>query len=117
MNTPATDLHPTPENPAAIPLIYTSIPASGFVMTDTLGPENQILEFNPTGTLATGTVALPYDYWGRLGERVTIVLTQTITTLTVTVPQSGTLYGYTPTSVGPGTITFEKIAANTWIKL
>jgi hypothetical protein len=100
-----------------IPLIYTSIPASGFVMTDTLGPENQILEFNPTGTLATGTVALPYDYWGRLGERVTIVLTQTITTLTVTVPQSGTLYGYTPTSVGPGTITFEKIAANTWIKL
>jgi hypothetical protein len=99
-----------------VPIIYSSIPASGFAMTDTLGPENQILEFTPAGTLATGTVTLPNDYWGRLGQRVTIVLTQTVTTLTVTVP-SGTLYGYTPTSVGPGTITFEKIATNTWIKL
>jgi hypothetical protein len=98
-------------------LIYTNTPVSGFVTPNALGPQDQILELTPAGTLATGTVTLPYDYWSRLSERVTIVLTQTVTTLTITVPQSGTIYGYTPTSVGPGTITFEKIATNTWAKL
>jgi hypothetical protein len=92
-------------------------PISGFSANDTLGPNDNLFEITPTGTIASGTFSLPPDMDSRLGERVTVLATQTITTLTVNVPSSGTLYGYTPMSVGPGSITFEKIGSNTWVKL
>jgi hypothetical protein len=90
----------------------TTTPATGFTASDNLGPQDHLFELTPAGTLASGTVNLPPDDLSRTGERVTV-----LTTLTVAVPSSGTLYGYTADSVGPGSITFEKIGSNTWVKL
>lgn len=89
----------------------------GFTTTDIMGPQDHLITLTLPATLATGTVSLPQDGISRLGERVTIMPTQPVTSLTIVVPDSGTLEGYTPATVGPGSITFEKIGSNTWLKL
>jgi hypothetical protein len=78
---------------------------------------DQILELTPSATLASGTVTFPTDNSTRVGQRLTIMSTQTITALTVTVA-SGTIYGWSAgTTLNPGSITFLKVAANVWTKL
>jgi hypothetical protein len=98
-------------------LTFSEVALTGFTVSDTMGPQDHLFEITPAGTLASGTVNLPLDLSSRIGERVTVMSTQTITSLTIAVPGSGTLYGYSPTSVGPGSISFLKISANTWLKL
>jgi len=53
-------------------------------------------------TNSTAAQLITVSYLSRTGERVTVLTTQTVTTLTVAVPSSGTLYGYTAGSVGAG---------------
>ncbi len=90
---------------------------SGFNQAYWYGPVDQVLELTPSGTLASGTVTFPTDNSTRVGERLTILSSQTITALTVTVA-SGTIYGWSAgTTMNPGSITFLKVAANVWTKL
>jgi hypothetical protein len=94
----------------------TVTPTTGFNQAFNWGAQDQLLYFTPAGTLATGTVTFPSDSQTRIGQRMTIATTQTITTLTVSVP-SGTTYGYTAGTLNAGSISFMKIAANVWTKL
>jgi hypothetical protein len=94
----------------------TVTPTTGFNQAFEWGAQDQLLYFTPSGTLATGTVTFPSDSQTRIGQRMTIATTQTITTLTVSVP-SGTVYGYTAGTLNAGSISFLKIAANVWTKL
>ncbi len=80
------------------------------------GPQDQIMELTASATLASGTVTLPADNATRVGERLTIMSTQTIAALTVSVA-SGTIYGWSGGTLSPGSITFQKVAANVWTKL
>lgn len=99
------------------PIIEQTVtPTTGFSQAFNWGAQDQALYFTPSGTLATGTVTFPPDNETRLGQRLTIVTTQTITTLTVSVA-SGTIYGYSAGTLNAGSISFMKIAANVWTKL
>jgi len=91
-------------------------PSTGFTQAFSGGPVNQILYITPGATLATGTVTFPADIRTCIGQILTITTTQTITTLTVTV-SGGTIYGYAAGTVGPGSVSFKKIASNVWTKI
>ena len=89
---------------------------TGFNNPFLYGPQDTIMQMTASGTLASGTVTLPADNSTRVGQRLTIMSSQTITALTVSVA-SGTIYGWSNGTLSPGSITFEKLAANLWTKL
>jgi hypothetical protein len=89
---------------------------TGFNQGFWYGPVDQIIYLTPSAALASGTVTFPTDNSTHVGQRLTIVSTQTITALTVSVA-SGTIYGWSAGTMGPGSITFMKVAANVWTKL
>jgi hypothetical protein len=73
------------------------------------------LNLSPAGLLLTLTVTLPSEANSRIGQVRRLSTTQAVTTLTVNGAAS-ILNNVTTLALG-GTVAFEKIAANTWVRI
>lgn len=91
-----------------------NVPSTGQTVAMAGGDADGSLVLTPAGTLAALTVTLPPDASSVIGQTRRIITTQAITALTV---NGATTIINAPASMGAGTtVTFEKIAANTWIR-
>lgn len=91
------------------------VPTSGQTVQVTDNAIDTLLVLSPAALLAALTVALPSDVNSRINQIVRIATMKAITILTVT---GATSIMNAPTSlILGGSVSFQKVAANTWVKL
>lgn len=101
---------------AAVKKASLTVATTGFSINVNTASQDEIIALNPAGTLATGTVVFPSDANSRVGQKLTIITTQTQTALTLTTTGL-TILGTAVTALTANTaVSFEKVAAATWIR-
>lgn len=97
--------------------IQNSTPSSGDNVVFNTVLTNLTLYITPAGTLATLSLTLPADASSRIGQICRAFTTQTLTALTVTA-SGGSIVGTAITTLAQyGMLSFQKVAASTWIRL
>lgn len=97
--------------------VQSVTPSSGDTVTAAITGVNETAYLTPSGTLATLTYALPSNTNSRIGQNLTLVSTQTVTALTITL-NSNTIVGTSPTALVANTpVVFRKVAASTWLRV
>lgn len=100
--------------PLGEPAIQTASPTAGQTVVMTADSKDRTLYLTPAGTLATLTTTLPANATSRVGQIARIGTSQAITLLTI--DGAATILN-TVTSLAIGAVTFQKVAANTWIRV
>lgn len=95
------------------PQLASPLTGTTVVMTD--DAVSGSLYLTPAGTIAALTVTLPTNANSVIGQKETIVTSQTITALTV--DGATTILGNPTTLAAGGSVTFQKMAANTWARV
>lgn len=95
--------------------VQTVTPTAGQTVVMTDDSLDGSLNLTPAGLLATLTITLPSEANSRIGQERRINTTQALTALTIG-GASSILNTVTTLALG-GSVTFEKIAANTWIRV
>lgn len=80
----------------------------------TADDKDRTLSLTPAGTLVALTVTLPANATSRIMQRVCISTSQIITSLTINGANSILA---TVTTLAIGSVTFQKVADNTWIRV
>lgn len=103
---------PTSGTPASLPVVKTASPANGASLAFDDNSIDQTYYLTPVGLIAGVTVAFPANANSRVGQRLAIRSTQTVTL--VTINGAGTIVSVTATLAGGTSMFFEKVASNTW---
>lgn len=97
--------------------IQLSTPTTGSNVVFDTQSKNITLYLTPAGTLATLSLTLPADANSFVGQICRAFTSQTLTALSVAA-SGGTIVGTAVTALSQyGSIIFQKVAANTWIRL
>ena len=99
---------------AKIRTVQSVSPISTQVVAMTAGDSNGSLVLTPANMLASLTVTLPPESGSILGQERRIITTQAITSLSVS--GATTIINAPAALAANTTVTFEKIAANTWVR-
>lgn len=101
--------------PATQPYVKTASPTTG----QTVGFDNVSADhtfyLTPAGALATLTVSLPSNATSTLGQTVTLATSQTLTALTIN--GAASIINNVTTLLGSATVSFRKVANDTWIQV
>lgn len=100
---------------AGVPLIISSTPTTGQTVNFANSPVDQTIYATPAGTLASLTLTLPSDATSQPGQICRFFTSQALTVLTVN--GAVTIRNAPVSSVINDCCTFQKVAANTWIRL
>lgn len=92
-----------------------SAPASGGTVQIANTAIMGLTVVNPAGTLAALTVALPVDAQSNIGQIERIAFLKAITALTIS--GATTILGAPLAAVVGDNIGFQKVAANTWVRM
>lgn len=90
-------------------------PLTGATVQLTDDARSGLLYVTPAGTIAALTVALPSNANSVVGQKETIVTSQTITALTVN--GAGTILGNVTTLAAGAAVTFMKVASDVWARV
>lgn len=90
-------------------------PSSGGTVAIINTAMNGLTVVNPAGTLATLTVTLPADAASQIGQIERIAFLKAITLLTIS--GASTILGAPIAAILGDNIGFQKVAANTWIRI
>ena len=94
--------------------VQAATPTTGQTVVMTADARDRTLYLTPAGTLATLTVTLPADATSRVMQIARIATSQIITALTI---NGATTILATVTTLAIGSVTFQKVAASTWIRV
>lgn len=93
----------------------TVIPTTGSTVSFSNSAIDQVLVISPAADLAALTINFPSDVSSRIGQTVTFTSLKNVTTLTLSA-SAGTIYNPIGTLNVGDSYTFQKTAANTWVR-
>lgn len=96
------------------PRVVNTSPVAGATVVMTADSRDETAYLTPAGTLATLTVTLPANATSRLGQLDRITTTQTLTLLTVN--GAATILNNPTTLAAGASLTFQKVANDTWAR-
>ena len=94
------------------PVVQTVVPTSGETVKFDDDDLDRTLYMKPAGTLATLTIAMPTTATSRLGRKVSVCSTQTVTLLTIT---EATMLNTLVTLSANDHFTFEEVEIGKWV--
>lgn len=103
------------EQDPAIETVVRYSPATDTVVSFAANDSDQTIFLTPAGTLANLTISLPVEAVSRIGQVVRFGSSKALTNLVIN-GASVVLAGQT-TLAANGTGTYQKVMANTWIRL
>lgn len=109
-----TALTPSATAAAASPRVQTATPTTGQTVQVTDDGLDTTLRLTPAGGLATLTVTLPTNANSRIGQIVRVTSSQAVAALTV---NGATVLNAVAALVANECFGFQKLAANTWVRL
>lgn len=107
------------DNPIStnIEAVSSVSPLTGASQSFLLKGQDETMNVTPAGTIAAFTVVFPEDAASRLGQTISLVSHQIVTSLTVTA-NGNTINGTAVTALAVDTlVAWRKIAASTWQRL
>ncbi len=102
-------------SPLGAPAVQAASPTAGQTVVMTDSAVDGTLYLTPAGTLATLTVTLPTEVNSRIGQIRRIGTSQALTLLTI--GGATTILGNVTTLALGASASFQKVAANTWIRV
>jgi len=98
--------------------VQAATPVTGATVVMTDNATGGLLYLTPAGTLATLTINLPSNAKSRIGQIERVFTTQAITALTLGQVGGGATIVNAPTTLAAnGAALFQKVAANTWLRV
>lgn len=97
------------------PVVQAASPIAAATVTMTDNAVDGMLYLTPAGTLATLTVTLPTNANSVLGQIRRIATSQILTILTIN--GAATILGTVTTLALGGSVSFQKVASDTWVSV